>query len=229
MGRGVAAFLYQRQSFRLKAVGHYHPDFNGATKVNFLFHLYLSGTDPDIITGNLMGDFVKGRIGEEYPARLRAGIMLHRHIDSFAQNHELFRRSRLRIDRKYGLWRGVLVDLYYDHFLAGEWERYSEVPLPVYLLEVRRVVEARYQFLPERMQGVLPMLFEEWLPSYCEVNGIGRLLERMARRVRRANPLSGAECELVRNYAELREDFREFLPLVREFAEIFPADLFMSR
>ena len=189
--------------------------------MNFLFHLYLSGTDPDIITGNLMGDFVKGRIGEEYPEKLRAGMMLHRHIDSFAQDQELFRRSRQRIDRKYGLWRGVLVDLYYDHFLASEWERYSEVPLSTYLREVRRVVEVRYQFLPERMQGVLPMLFEEWLPSYCEVNGIGRVLERMARRVRRANPLAGAECELVRNYAELREDFREFLPLVREFAKNF--------
>ncbi|MBT1072446.1 ACP phosphodiesterase [Pelotalea chapellei] len=189
--------------------------------MNFLFHLYLSGDDPDILTGNLMGDFVKGRISEEYPEGLRAGMTLHRHIDSFAQDQELFRRSRNRIDSRFGLWRGVLVDLFYDHFLARDWLLYSEMPLPAYLQEVRRVVEVRYRLLPERMQGVLPMMFEEWLPSYGEVEGIGRVLERMARRVRRANPLAGAECELVRNYAELRNDFREFLPLVREFAKNF--------
>lgn len=192
--------------------------------MNFLFHLYLSGDDPDILTGNLMGDFVKGRIGEEYPAGLRAGMMLHRNIDSFAQNQELFRRSRNRIDRKYGLWRGVLVDLFYDHCLAREWQHYSEVPLNVYLQEARRVVELRYQFLPERMQGVLPMMFEEWLPSYGEVEGIGRVLERMACRVRRKNPLAGGESELVRNYAGLREDFCEFMPKVRELAENFQVD-----
>lgn len=186
--------------------------------MNFLFHLYLSGDDPDLLTGNLMGDFVKGRIGEEYSEGLRAGMMLHRRIDSFAQDQQLFRRSRNRIDKGYGLWRGVLVDLFYDHFLASEWRQFSDVPLPDYLQEVHRVVEARYQFLPQRLQGVLPLIFEEWLPSYGEVEGIGKVLQRMALRVRRTNPLAGAEGELVRNYEGVRDDFLGFVPLVQELA-----------
>jgi acyl carrier protein phosphodiesterase len=186
--------------------------------LNFLFHLHLSGDDPDILTGNLMGDFVKGRIGDDYPPRLRDGIVLHRRIDSFAQNHSLFRQSRLRIDPCYGHWRGVLVDLFYDHFLAVEWGRWSQEPFDAYLKRAQGMVEANRRFLPERMREVLAVIFGDLIPSYGEVQGIGRALERMARRrVRRPNPLAGGEGELVRHYAGLQDDFRGFMPEVRRF------------
>lgn len=189
--------------------------------MNFLFHLHLSGNDPDILTGNLMGDFVKGRIGDEYPPRLRSGIVLHRRIDSFAQNNALFRRSRERIDPAYGLWRGVLVDLFYDHFLAVEWERWSPEPIDAYLDRARWIVEANRDYLPVRMQEVVPVIFEILIPSYCEVDGIGLALERMSRRVRRTNPLAGGEKELSHHYAGLRDDFRSFIPEIRQLAADF--------
>ena len=189
--------------------------------MNFLFHLHLSGNDPDILTGNLMGDFVKGRISDDYPPALRTGLMLHRRIDSFAQTQPLFRRSKERIDPSYGLWRGVLVDLFYDHFLAAEWEHWSQVPFDAYLRRARGMVEGNRRYLPERLQGILGVMFEELLPSYCEVQGIGRALERMAARVRRNNPLPGAEQELLRNNAGLADDFRAFLPIVQAFSEEF--------
>lgn len=185
--------------------------------MNFLFHLYLSANDPDILTGNLMGDFIKGRISEEYPALLRDGIMLHRRIDSYAQTHPLFRLSKKRIDQSYGLWRGVLVDLFYDHFLARDWQEWSDISFEAYLNQARGMVEGNNRHLPERMQPLVPVIFNELLPSYCEVKGIGRALERMAARISRSNPLSGGEAELTRNYEGLHEDFRRFMPFVREF------------
>lgn len=186
--------------------------------VNFLFHLHLSGDDPDILTGNLMGDFVKGRIGNDYPTRLRTGMELHRRIDSFAQHNPLFQQSRVRIDPHYGLWRGVLVDLFYDHFLASGWGQWSSESFDAYLMRAREMVEANRRFLPERMQGVVPVIFEELIPSYREVGGIGKALVRMAtRRVHRPNPLAGGEEQLVRHYAGLRDDFERFMPEVRRF------------
>jgi len=189
--------------------------------LNFLFHLYLSGDDPDILTGNLMGDFVKGRVGDGYPSRIRSGIVLHRGIDSFAQHHPLFNRSRERIDPVYRLWRGVLVDMFYDHFLAVEWERWSPEPLDAYLLRVRGIVEERRNWLPQGMQPLVPVIFDELLPSYREITGIGRALERMSRRVRRTNPLAGGEAELVRHYTGLREDFNQFVPKANQFVADF--------
>jgi acyl carrier protein phosphodiesterase len=186
--------------------------------VNYLFHLFLSGDDPEIIAGNFMGDFVKGRLGDIYPPRLRRGLELHRGIDSFAQNQEHFNRSRLRLAPEFGLYRGILVDLYYDHFLALTWNNWSEEPLEDYLSRVRLIVEGKHPYLPERLQGLVPIIFEELLPSYREPEGIGRALERMARRVKRANPLAGGGEELVRHYQGLRHDFLDFLPAAREFA-----------
>lgn len=190
--------------------------------MNYLFHLYLSGDDPDILTGNLMGDFVKGRVGEQYPPRLRSGIVLHRRIDSFAQTHPLFRQSKQRIDPAFGHWRGVLVDMFYDHFLADEWSRWSAEPFESYLTRVRRIIESNHRYLPERMAGLVPVIFETMLPSYRTVLGVGQALERMSRRIQRSNPLADGVGELRRNLVGLRHDFHEFMPHVqRNVSDIF--------
>jgi len=169
------------------------------------------------MVGNFMGDFVKGRVGEGYPPRVRDGILLHRRIDSFAQNHPMFRQSRQRLAPHYGLYRAVLVDLFYDHFLASEWEKWSAESLEGYLERVRKDVEVYLFCFPERLQNLVPHIFEKLLPSYLEIDGIGTALQRMARRVPRENPLQGGENELLKHYIELRSDFRCFLGDARDF------------
>lgn len=188
--------------------------------MNYLFHLYLSGDDPDLLTGNFMGDFVKGRLGDSYPPRLRRGLELHRSIDSFAQDQPDFNRSRLRLDESFGLYRGIMVDLFYDHFLAVTWSNWSNESLSRYLQRVRRVIERRRPHLPERLQTILPIIFEDMIPSYLDPDGVGRALARMSRRIKRENPLAGGGAELIRHYQGLSEDFGKFLPAARDFVEI---------
>lgn len=189
--------------------------------MNFLAHLHLSGSDPQIVTGNFMGDFVKGRVGGEYPPLVRRGIMLHRGIDSFAQHHPAFVASRHRIDRRFGLYRAVMVDLFYDHFLAVEWGRWSDVPFGEYLAGSRRAVEEHLELLPPRLRDILPIVFEELIPSYREIEGIESAFGRMSARIVRQNPLGGGAEELERHYGALREDFRRFMPDAEGFARTF--------
>ncbi|GFO66481.1 ACP phosphodiesterase [Geomonas limicola] len=191
--------------------------------MNYLFHLYLSGSDPEILTGNFMGDFVKGRLDDLSPPRLRLGVQLHRRIDSFARDAESFNRSRLRIAPHFGLYRGVLVDLFYDHFLALHWTRYAGDPLENYLARTRRLIEVRHTQLPERLREIVPLIFEELLPSYRDPDGVGRALTRMGRRIPRENPLASGGTELIRLYPELEGDFHEFLPAVQRFTDSFLA------
>jgi len=186
--------------------------------VNFLFHLYLSGNDPDILTGNMMGDFVKGAIGDQYPPGVKTGLTLHRRIDSFAQNHALFRQSKQRINPRYGHWRGVLVDMFYDHFLAVEWDQWSQVTLDAYLEQSRRVIENNRRHLPERLQELLPFIFGTLIPSYRTIDGVDLALKRMGNRVKRSNPLAEGIAELELHGAGVWEDFRAFMPQVRAFA-----------
>ncbi|QXE92086.1 acyl carrier protein phosphodiesterase [Geomonas subterranea] len=189
--------------------------------MNYLFHLYLSGDDPAILTGNFMGDFVKGPLADRFPERLRQGLELHRRIDSFAQGHACFTSSRLRIAPEFGLYRGILVDLYYDHFLSRGWRQWHDEPLPEYLRRARSIVEGNRDLLPEPMRRLVPVIFEEMIPSYLTSDGVAGALERMSRRVRRSNPLAGGGRELTRNYHALQEDFLGFLPDVRRYAREF--------
>lgn len=187
--------------------------------MNYLFHLYLSGDDPDILTGNFMGDFVKGRLTDAYPERLRRGIELHRRIDSFAQHHASFTASRKRLGAEFGLYRGIMVDIFYDHFLAVGWRQWSAQPLPDYLAHARESVEEHRDQLPERLKGLVPVIFEEMIPSYLSPEGVADALRRMSRRVRRENPLASGGMELTRHYRFLQEDFEAFVPDMRGFAK----------
>ena len=194
--------------------------------MNFLFHMLLSGDDDQLLVGNFMGDFVKGNLNDRFPRRISQGVALHRRIDSFASQHELFQRSRKRLDPYYGLYRPVLVDLFYDHLLSVEWGIWSDEPLAGYIARTRAIIERHNEILPERLQPLVPYIFEEMLPTYVEVSGIGRALERMSRRVkRRDNPLAGGEAELLLNYEGLQADFRGFMPLIRRFSSLMSDNL----
>ncbi|MBK5276332.1 MAG: DUF479 domain-containing protein [Desulfuromonadales bacterium] len=187
--------------------------------MNFLFHMLLSGDDDQLLVGNFMGDFVKGLLEERFPPRIRQGVALHRRIDSFASRDDLFQQSRRRLSPDYGLYRGVLVDLFYDHFLVNEWNNWSEEPFDRYLARTRAVIDQYRADLPERLQPLVPTIFEELLPSYGGVAGIAKALERMSRRVTRPNPLAGGEAELVLFHEELRGDFNRFMPAIRRCAD----------
>jgi acyl carrier protein phosphodiesterase len=194
--------------------------------MNYLFHMLLSGDDEELLVGNFMGDFVKGNLNDRFPVRISQGIALHRRIDSFSSRNEQFQTSRKRLDPHYGLYRPVLVDLFYDHFLAMGWDNLSDEPLAGYIARTRAIIDRYSEILPERLQPLVPYIFEEMLPSYAEVSGIGRALERMSRRVkRRDNPLSGGEKELLLNYEGLQDDFSAFMPQVYSFVASMSAKL----
>src|SRR5512137_1136286 len=127
--------------------------------MNFLFHMLLSGDDEQLLVGNFMGDFVKGSLEGRFPPRIRQGVTLHRRMDSFASRNDHFQQSRRRISPDYGLYRAVLVDLFYDHFLVREWDTWSTEPFGSYLARTRSIVERYHGDLPDRMQPLVPVIF----------------------------------------------------------------------
>jgi acyl carrier protein phosphodiesterase len=188
--------------------------------VNFLTHLFLSGDAPGFLVGNLMGDFVKGRLDGRFPAGIKQGILLHREIDSFTGQNEHFLRSKRRLDHSFGHYRGVLVDLFYDHFLAANWEDYAGVPYSVFISDAWRVLNEHKEFLPDKLQRIIPFMFRDWLPSYSDIGGIAAVLHKISRsRVKRANRLGEGAKALSRNYGGLYVDFQKFLPELIAFSE----------
>ena len=115
--------------------------------MNYLVHLYLSGPDPEHQLGGLMGDFVKGPIPAGYPEKIALGLHLHRRIDSLAQRNPHIRQSRQRLHPKFGHGRGIIVDIFYDHFLANSWSNYSPESLEVYASRVYRLLQENHSQL----------------------------------------------------------------------------------
>ncbi len=96
--------------------------------MNFLAHLYLSGNDEQLMIGNFIADSVKGSSYKNFPDGIKRGILLHRAIDFYSDNHSVFLKSVERLRPNYHKYAGVIVDIFFDHFLAKNWKEYSENP-----------------------------------------------------------------------------------------------------
>ena len=145
--------------------------------MNFLAHLYLSGDSIPIILGNFIGDFVKGNQLKRFDPEIQKGILLHREIDYFSDRNENFVRSKKRLYNNYHHYSGVIVDLYYDHFLARNWSKYSQFKLPSFAHKVYGIIQDNAAILPDKVKYLLPYMIQgNWLVNYGKVEGIGRAL-----------------------------------------------------
>lgn len=192
--------------------------------MNYLAHLYLSDGDPESLVGSLMGDFVKGRVDPGLPPAIRWGILVHRRVDSFTDAHPVFRRSKSRVRPAFRRYAGILVDLYYDHFLAWDWSRYSTIPLEDFAETVYGLLEERQHAFPPSMQRSMSfMVANKLLQSYEELKGIERALQGIEGRLKRPSNLREAIVDLEDNHAALADDFSSFFPdlirFVRELGE----------
>jgi len=170
-----------------------------------------------------MGDFLKGVDASRYPSGIQRGIQLHRRIDSFTDAHPVFGRSRRRLPPPYRRYAGVLVDVFYDHFLARDWCRYSpREDLDLFISRTYRTLSNSPVEPPPRLQRALPrMIREDWLGSYATEAGIDLTLKRISRRVSRANPLPDGVSQLKIHYEGLAADFAEFYPaIIRHVADV---------
>lgn len=181
--------------------------------MNFLGHLYLSGEEPLVIVGNFMADAVKGRDLSRFPEGVQRGIRLHRAIDSLTDAHPLQRQGRQRLRAHAGRYAGVVMDLFYDHLLAGSWALWHPEPLDRFARRMYALLQAHAELLPARTQAMLPhMVAHDWLTSYAQLDGLGRALQGLARRVPEGGVMQGAERVLEAHRADYQAEFDRFLP-----------------
>ncbi|WP_459948620.1 acyl carrier protein phosphodiesterase [Denitratisoma sp. agr-D3] len=181
--------------------------------MNFLAHLYLATDADHLRLGGVMGDFVKGPLPGVLPDDLAAGVMLHRRIDSFADRHAAFQRSRQRVSAERRRYGGILVDMFYDHLLAKHWTDFHAAPLADFTMQAYTLMQRRENELPAAMVPVARAMAQgDWLASYADLDAVAHALRRMGeRRLRLPNPLAGSEVEFLRDAAGFEADFREFM------------------
>lgn len=188
--------------------------------MNFLAHLYLSGDDEQLIIGNFIADMVKGQKINGYPPDIVKGIKLHRSIDAFTDNHPVVKQSKGRLRPKYRLYAGVIVDMYYDHFLAKHWSDYSQIALGDYVQKAYALLSRHKHMLPPRAQYILPFMTEQnWLENYADKSSLGRFFGGMSRRTPFSSGMEHAITDLEQHYEMFAGEFRAFFPELVTFVE----------
>ena len=179
--------------------------------MNCLAHLYLSGEDPDLKMGNFMADHIKGKAINDLPESVRKGVILHRKIDQFTDNHPVVELSKISLRPQFRKYAPVITDIFYDHFLAKNWNQYASVSLPIYAEEFYKLSSYYTAIMPQRTTHMLRyMIANNWLVSYGTLDGIHSVLTGMSKRTAFHSGMEHAAEFLQGRYPEFEEEFSLF-------------------
>ena len=188
--------------------------------MNFLAHAYLSFNDPDILVGNMISDFVKGRDQYNYADAIHKGIVLHRRIDEFTDHHPATAEAKSFFRPHYRLYSGAITDVIYDHFLANDAIEFSGNELFDFTQQVYAMLESHPAELPPRFITMMPyMKAENWLYHYKEKKGIHSSLKGLVRRAAYLSDHDKAIELFGTHYDSLKTCYAAFFPDVKEFTK----------
>ena len=190
--------------------------------MNFLAHCHLSGKNEELLVGNFMADFLKGKPSYNLPTEVLRGIELHHAIDQFTDKHPLVKQGYQRLRPQYGRYAAVIMDVFYDHLLAVNWELFHEQHLSDFAQWVYAVFQAHQDLFPPRAQRILPSMIKyDWLSNYTGTYGIERALEGLSRRASFENRMDEALEALLRDFNIFNEEFLIFFPEILTHVQPF--------
>jgi len=188
--------------------------------MNFLAHIYLSGKEEQIKIGNFMGDYIKGKAFHIYPDKIKEGILLHRYIDSFTDSNKNTIEAKQLFTPKYRKYSGIIIDIIYDHFLAGNWEQFSSIHLKDYIEDFHQLLYKYQEMMPSDVQEMFPRLIRnQRLHSYRKVEGIKDVFSTMAKYTSLPEHSEFAIITLQENYGYLKNLFFKFFKEIIYYIE----------
>ncbi|MFC5193485.1 ACP phosphodiesterase [Algoriphagus aquatilis] len=188
--------------------------------MNFLAHAYLSFGQEEILVGNLVADFIKGKDLQQFSVDIQTGILLHREIDSFTDAHPLVKAGQSYLRPKFRHYSSVITDIFFDYFLAKNWNKYSSTSLEEFASHAYFIVEKHLPDLPQRFGEMFYwMKSQNWLLHYRELEGIQRTLNGMTRRAKFDSKMNESTSLLREKEAEFEVIFFAFFRDLETFAK----------
>ena len=179
--------------------------------MNFLAHQYLAGDSESLKIGNFIADAVKGNALLTYTKSIQQGIVLHRQIDFFTDTHPVFLNSCKRLRKIFGHYAPVIVDIFYDHFLASKWNLYSPHELSDFASASYSLLHNESDWFPDKMKITLHYMSQQnWLLNYANIEGIQKTLNGLASRTKYSSGMENAAPFLINHYKEFEFEFEVF-------------------
>jgi acyl carrier protein phosphodiesterase len=194
--------------------------------MNYLAHAYLSFNDEEILVGNLISDFVKGKKKFDFTPGIQKGITLHRAIDTFTDEHKATKLAKEIFRPAYRLYSGAFIDVVYDHFLATDANEFNEESLRNFSETVYETVGKHLQYLPEGFNRMFPYMKQQnWLFNYSTMHGTELSFGGLARRALYIHEGETAIALSHEHYKALHECYKAFFPELKFFAQRMYEDI----
>lgn len=188
--------------------------------MNYLAHAFLSFNEPEILAGNMISDFVKGKQKFTYSEGIQKGITLHRWIDTFTDDHPITREAKQYFKPAVGLYAGAFIDVAYDHFLARDETLHSVQQLEDFSIHTYQQLDAFAAIMPERFARMFPYMKEDnWLYNYRTTTGIEKSFGGVVRRAAYLNSSAATFEAFMKHYNELEAAYKAFFPQVKKYAQ----------
>ena len=201
--------------------------------MNFLAHLHLSGDDPGWLLGGILGDFIHGQMTPgRFPDPIQQGIVLHRKIDAFTDTHRIWKESKAHLASEHRRYAGIVIDVFYDHFLARHWGDFSDAPLRPWAHSTYGTLKSQLATLTSPLKAtrlelaeasilIEKMAEDDWLTAYLDRSEIPTIIDRISRRSPRLVRMRGAGDAFEENYRDFESEFLAFYPEAVRMAEAF--------
>lgn len=188
--------------------------------MNYLAHAWLSKQDEELLIGNMIGDYVKGKQFNDYPSQVAKGIIMHRHIDTFTDEHEINKQAKTYLRSAAGLYAGAFLDIIYDHFLAINPAYFTTGSLWKFADDVYTIIDNYKLPLPPRFYNAYSyMKRDNWLYGYGFTEGVFNSFKGIAYRVKDRVNAQQIFNSFTQNYEALRASFNSFFPQLESFIQ----------
>jgi acyl carrier protein phosphodiesterase len=188
--------------------------------MNYLAHLFLASDKGNARLGGLLADFVRGDAKQQYSADIQFEIHVHRLIDAYTDSHYVVLNAKKLVEEKKRRYMGIVLDVFYDHKLAQNWNTYSSLSLLEFAQQIYRLLKDDTFPLPRAVRGFAPfMIHEDWLTSYKDMQGFTRAIRRLSRRLSRGDIMLDCISDVEENYSVFSAGFEEFFPQLIDYVK----------
>ncbi|WP_101758782.1 ACP phosphodiesterase [Oceanicoccus sp. KOV_DT_Chl] len=187
--------------------------------MNYLAHFHLSHGDDELLLGALLGDFIKGPLKGERSPGLEQGILLHRKIDAYTDQHSLPKQAQQLFAPEFRRYSGIMTDVVFDHFLNQHWHLFHHQPLTTFSQQVYQLIVESTHLTAAAQQQANNLARYDVFENYKHWQTVAAALQRIGQRIKRDNPLALAAEEMEQHYPALEQIFLEFYPQLQSHAQ----------
>ena len=142
-------------------------------------------------------------------------------VDSFTDKHDITKSCKSYIREEYGKYSGIVIDIFYDHFLAVNWDVFSRISLSRYIHNRYEILDSHYEVFPEGVKRFFPYFVRSnWLEAYASLDGLESVLRRMAIHTSLPDHSEYAIIQLRTNYTALEKYSLDFISEITDYVRL---------